>query len=216
MAKAGQTENKGRGTWELIEFWAAILMAAATVATAYSAYEATRWGGVQATAFTQAGAHRTESAKSLSAGFSKVSIDANLFTQYAVAFTQGNKQLQTILVKRFFRQEFLPAFNAWVKQHPRTNPKAAKNPFVLPAYQPKDLLTSDKLEAQATASFDEGKEANQTSDNYVLGTIFFAGVLFFAGLGSQFKSERVAFGALAFATIVFLSGLTRLLTLPFH
>jgi hypothetical protein len=63
-------------------------LAAATVATAYSAYEATRWGGVQATAFTEASANRTESAKARSDAFALIGIDANLFTQWGVAFTE--------------------------------------------------------------------------------------------------------------------------------
>jgi hypothetical protein len=216
MANAEQADNHSRGIWERIELWSALLMAAATVATAYSAYEATRWGGVQATAFTEAGANRTESAKSVNQGFSKISIDANLFTQYAVAFFEGNQELQTVIEERFFREEFLPAFNAWAKQRPLKNPNADKNPFTLPEYAPEDLVTAEKLEAQATAKFEEGKDANQTSDNYVLATIFFAAVLFFAGLGSKFKSERVAILALGFGTIVFLGGVTRVATLPFY
>ena len=79
---------------ERLELWSAALLAAATLTTAYSAYEATRWGGQQSTRFTQAGAARTESAKAQSRGFSFVTIDADLFTQFAVAYSQGNKQLE--------------------------------------------------------------------------------------------------------------------------
>jgi len=50
----------------------------------------------------------------------------------------------------------------------------------------------------------------------VLGTIFFAAVLFFAGLATKFKSDRIALGALSFGTLMFLGGLIRLGTLPFH
>jgi hypothetical protein len=59
LVEAGTEEKVGPqpgGIRERIEFWSALLLAAATVATAYSAYQATRWGGVQATAFTEAGA----------------------------------------------------------------------------------------------------------------------------------------------------------------
>ena len=199
-----------------LELWSALLLAAATVATAYSAYESTRWSGVQATSFTQAGASRTESAKAQSNGFSLVTIDAALFTQYAVAFTEGNERLQQILKDRFFREEFLPAFNAWAKQRPLKNPDSAKNPFALDEYRVAQLEDAEDLEAEATAKFEEGAEANQTSDNYVLATIFFAAVLFFAGLATKFRTDRIAMGALAFGTMVFLGGLTRLVTLPFY
>jgi hypothetical protein len=201
---------------ERIELWSAVLLAAATVATAYSAYEATRWGGVQATAFTEAGASRTESAKAESDGFTLVAIDANIFTEYAVAYSQDNKRLMEILRKRFFRSEFKPAFRAWLRDHPLTNPDAAKLPFQLPEYKVVKLEEADHLSDKAGRLFDEGRDANQTSDEYVLGTIFFAAVLFFAGLATKFNSQRIALGALTFGTLMFLGGLIRLGTLPFH
>lgn len=171
---------------------------------------------MNATSFTQAGAARTESAKALSEGFSLVGIDAGLFTQYAVAFTEGNGRLQGILERRFFRKEFLPAFRDWVEQRPLRNPDAARNPFVLDSYRPRKLVESARLEEEASARFEESREANQTADNYVLGTIFFAAVLFFAGLATKFTSDRIALGALAFGTLVFVGGVARLGTLPFH
>jgi len=202
--------------FERIELWSAVLLAAATVATAYSAYEATRWGGVQATSFTEAGTARTESAKAESDGFTLVSIDANIFTEYAVAFSQGNERLMEILRKRFFRGEFKPAYRAWLRDQPLTNPDAAKLPFQLPEYRIAKLEAADQLSDKAGRLFDQGREANQTSDEYVLGTIFFAAVLFFAGLATKFKSDRIALGALSFGTLMFLGGLIRLGTLPFH
>ncbi|MGE5281734.1 MAG: hypothetical protein ACM3N0_05325 [Chloroflexota bacterium] len=201
---------------ERIELWSAILLAAATVATAYSAYEATRWGGVQATSFTEASGARTESAKAESDGFTLVAIDADIFTQYAVAFSQGNKRLLRILRTRFFRTEFKRAYRAWLKQHPLTNPKAVKLPFQLPQYKIAKLEEADRLSEEANRRFGEGREANQTSDNYILATIFFAAVLFFAGLSPKFSNDRIAIGALSFGTLMFVGGLARLGTLPFH
>jgi hypothetical protein len=210
---------KPGGVRERIELWSAVLLAAATVATAYSAYEATRWGGVQATAFTEAGANRTESAKARADGFALIGIDANLFTQWGVAVTENNKRLERGIVQRLFRDEFKPVFRAWLAQDPANNEGAAKNPFELDEpglkYQPRPLVEAEQLEEKATAKFDEGKAANQTGDDYVLSTIFFASVLFFAGLSSKFTSSRVAMLGLSFATIVFLGGIVRLSTLPF-
>lgn len=201
---------------ERIELWSAVLLAAATVATAFSAYEATRWGGVQATSFTEAGTARTESAKAESDGFTLVAIDANIFTEYAVAFSQDNDRLMEILRKRFFRGEFKPAFRAWLKESPLTNPDAAKLPFQLPEYEVAKLEEADRLSEEAGGLFEEGREANQTSDDYVLATIFFAAVLFFAGLATKFTSNRIAMGALGFGTLMFVAGLVRLATLPFY
>ena len=95
-------------------------------------------------------------------------------------------------------------------------PGRGGEPFALDSYEPQRLVDSEELEETASAKFDEGKDANQSSDDYVLATIFFASVLFFAGLSSKFTSNRVAILGLSFATIVFIAGIARLSTLPFH
>ncbi len=215
----GEGENGGlalRGPlWERLELWSAALLAAATLTTAYSAYQATRWSGQQSTRYTQASAARTESAKAQSRGFSFITIDADLFTQFAVAYSQGNKPLQQVLRYRFFRDEFKRAFNAWVRLRPLSNPKAPDVPFEMKQYKVAELQESERLEQEASDLFEEGREANQTSDNYVLATIFFAAVLFFGGLSVKFRSQRLVIATLFFGSLMFLSGVVRLATLPF-
>lgn len=198
-----------------LELWSAALLAAATLTTAYSAYEATRWGGQQSTRFTEAGTARTESAKAQGRGFSFVTIDAGLFTEYAVAVSTGNEELRRILERRFFRDEFKPAFNAWVKLNPLKNEEAPDVPFGMKEYELADLEEAEQLEEEASQRFEQGREANQTSDNYVLATIFFAAVLFFGGLSVKFRSNRLIVGTLVFGTLMFGAGVVRLLTLPF-
>jgi len=215
---ASETESPGAGHGPLrerLELWSAALLAAATLTTAYSAYEATRWGGQQSTRFTQAGAARTESAKAQSRGFSFITIDAGLFTEYAVAYSNRNEELREILERRFFRDEFKPAFNAWLRTEPLKDPEAPDTPFGLKQYRVADLEESERLESEAEGLFEEGREANQTSDNYVLATIFFAAVLFFGGLSVKFRTARLAVATLTFGTLMFLAGIVRLVTLPF-
>jgi len=200
---------------ERLELWSAALLAAATLTTAYSAYEATRWGGQQSTRFTQAGAARTESAKAQSRGFSFVTIDADLFTQFAVAYSQENQELEEVFRQRFFRDEFKRAFNAWAALEPLKNENAPDTPFEMKQYKVAALEEAEKLEDEASQLFEEGREANQTSDNYVLATIFFAAVLFFGGLSVKFRSQRLVVATLVFGTLMFLGGVVRLATLPF-
>jgi len=203
----------GFGFRERLELWSALLMAAATVATAYSAYESTRWSGEQSTQFTQAGAARTESAKANTAAAAQITIDASLFTEAAVAYSQGNRQGQEI-VEGFFRKEFKPAYEEWIAMKPLKNPDAPATPFSLDSYRLAKQQESDRLEAKATAHFDAGRDANQNGDNYVLATIFFAAVLFFAGVGTKFKGQGVRRMMISLATIVFLIGLIAIISLP--
>ena len=108
----------------------------------------------------------------------------------AAAATSGNTRLEWAISARF-RSEFKPAFKAWLKQDPPKNPKAAPTPFTLASYRPQELVLAKRLDTKAKKLFDEGRAANQTSDNYVLATIFFAAVLFFAGLSSKISSNRI-------------------------
>lgn len=202
------------GIRERLELWSALLLAAATVATAYSAYQSTRWSGEQSTQFTEAGAARTESAKARSDAAALLTIDAGLFTEFAIAFTEGKSKSEQV-IQRFFRAEFRPAFQEWIDLKPLKNKEAPATPFNLRSYRPKSLVESKRLEREATGHFEAGREANQTGDNYVLATIFFAAVLFFAGIASKFTSDRIVTFTLATGTLVFLLGLVRLFTLPF-
>ncbi len=207
--------EQAKGFRERLELWSALLLAAATVATAYSAYQSTRWGGQQSTLYASAGASRTESGKARSDAASLLTIDAGLFTDYAAAYVDGDVKQQKA-TQSFFRNEFRPAFDEWVALKPLKNPAdAPATPFQLDSYRPRALVESERLEAEATAQFGEGREANQTADNYVLATIFFAAVLFFAGIASKFSSDRVVALSLGMGTVVFAGGLVRLLTLPF-
>lgn len=51
MPADGENSNSvfGGNFRDRLELWSAALLAAATLTTAYSAYEATRWGGQQST-----------------------------------------------------------------------------------------------------------------------------------------------------------------------
>lgn len=220
IAAAADRDEQSRGDSftirDRLEQRGAVLLAAATVATAYSAYESTRWSGVQATKFTEAAANRVESAKAQTNGASFVTIDASLFTAWAAAVSEDNRRLRRALEDRFFRTEFRPAFDEWLDSDPEENPDAERTPFSLESYVPAELVRAGQLEDEATALFEGGREANQNSDSYVLATIFFATVLFFAGIATKFHRDRLVAIMLGFGTFVFLAGLARLLTLPFE
>ncbi len=199
---------------ERLELWSAILISIATVATAYSAYESTRWSGRQSTEFTSAGAARTESAKARADHAANLAIDAGLFADFAGAYTDDKKRLQSA-IQGIFRREFRPAVKEWLALDPLNNKGAPATPFALKSYRPRRLIESRRLEREAVAHFESGREANQNSDNYVLATIIFAAVLFFAGIATKFTSRELVTAMLGAGTLVFAAGLVRLVTLPF-
>ncbi len=102
----------------------------------------------------------------------------------------GNTQLETFYQRRF-RAEFKPAFEAWLQSRPAVNPQAAPGPFTLPEYRLALAEQATRLATEAERLFQEGQTANEHGDNYVLDTVVFGGVLFFAGISQQLRRRSM-------------------------
>ncbi len=200
--------------WEpLAEVLATVILALATLATAWSGYQSARWGGVQSAKYSQAGALRTESTRASNQAGQLVQVDIGLFTNWINAYAMGDQQLTDFYQQRF-RAEFKPAFEAWVATKPAQNPDAPASPFAMPEYQVSLITESERLVQEAEKTFEEGQAANEISDAYVRNTVILASVLFLAGISSRFKSFplRLAIILLGLALLAF--GLFNLLTYP--
>ena len=125
-------ELMGKTDW--VEIFSTFLLALATVATAWSGYQASRWSGEQSIAFSEANAARVESTRESTRAGQQIQIDVALFTQWIDAFAKEEDELADFYEKRF-REEFRPAFEAWLATKPRTNPDAPLSPFTMPEYQ---------------------------------------------------------------------------------
>lgn len=195
------------------EIYATVLLALATIASAWSAYQATRWSGEQATAFSEAGANRTESTRASTTGGQLATIDVTLFAEWAAARAADNTALAEFWEERF-RTEFKPAFAAWLASDPLNDPDAPGTPFQTEEYALADLEKSEALLATAEARASDARTANQRGDNYILTTVLFAIVLFFAGTASKFEANRARVIGMSLATAVFLGGVVLLTIQP--
>jgi hypothetical protein len=196
-----------------IEIAGAVLLAIATVAIAWSGYQATRWGGVQANNFATAGAERTESVRSAGDADTLTAIDVNLFTEWIDARAADDTDRADFYEERF-RDEFKPAFREWLASKPLSNPDAAPVPFALDSYKVAAAERADDLEASADVAAATAREANQRGDNYVLAAVLFATVLFFAGISSKFTSRRLQAAGIAAAVVIFVAAFAWMLTMP--
>jgi len=106
-------------------------------------------------------------------------IDVALFTQWVDAFARNETELAGFYRKRF-REEFQPAFRAWIATKPRTNPDAPLSPFAMPQYKLEATTQAESLEAQAAAASTSVGQYIQSADNYSLTVVLFAAALFFA------------------------------------
>jgi len=180
----------------------AVVLLIATLSTAFCVYQATRWNGVQAVDFGESAKFRTESIRATTAANTQVIIDVQLFTSWVDAISKGD-QIQAKFIKDRFREEFRPAFEAWIAKANITNPIPAGTPFDRPEYSVAKYHESDRLEEKATASFNLGKDANTNGDLYISNTVLFAIVLFFCGVYSRWESMKIRIGILLMTLLVF-------------
>jgi len=195
-----------------VEVLVVILLSLATVSTAWSAYQATRWSGEQAINSGQANALRTESTKMSDKANSQRLIDVQVFLAWVTAESEGDAKKASFLEARF-RKEFLPAFEAWTRSAPEgVIPEGA--PLDLPEYKLAAQVESERLAEDAAAHVERSKEANQIGDNFILVTVLFATVLFFAGTVGKIESVRIRRMLLVLAGLVWVAGMTIMLLLP--
>ncbi len=196
-----------------LEIVATILLAIATVATAWSGYQASRWNGEQAMAFSRASAERIESTKAANLANAQTQIDVATFIQWVDAYAQQQAELTDFYYRRF-RAEFKPAMDAWIATRPLLNPDAPLTPFAMPEYKLESRATADRLEAQAEASSATARTNVQRATNYVLCVVLFAAVLFFAGMSTKLSSPRMRLVLLGFGVVTFVGTVAWLATFP--
>ena len=202
-----------RGGPERLEIVAALLLALATVATAWSGYQSTRWNGEQSKAAARANALRIDSAKAAGLANTQTEVDVATFTQWVDAYAQKQTQLADFYFARF-RKEFRPAVDAWVATRPLKNPKAPLTPFAMPQYQLASRAEADRLDAEAEVYAAQARRNIQRASNYVLGVVLFAVSLFFAGMSTKLASTRIRVAMLTLGCAVFLFTALWIVTSP--
>ena len=198
---------------DTIELVATVLLAVATVATAWSGYQSTRWNGEQAKAAGRVNALRIDSAKAAGLANAQTSIDVATFTQWVDAYAQDENELASFYRTRF-RDEFRPAFNAWIGTRPLENTDAAPTPFALPEYKIASATEAARLDAQAEVLSATVRRDIQRASNYVLAVVLFAVALFFAGMSTKLAAAGLRTAMLAVGWIVFLGAAVWVATSP--
>jgi hypothetical protein len=196
-----------------IDTIAAILLAVAAVATAWSSYQASRWTGEQAKTFSAANAARVESTRSSGLANAQTQVDVAVFTQWVDARLRNEAELAAFYEQRF-RAEFQPAFRAWLATDPFEDPSAPPSPFAMDEYRSAATQQANELSATAEASAELARTYIQRASNYVLGVVLFATSLFFAGISTKLSSTRLRGVILGVGCVVFVSAASWIATFP--
>lgn len=196
-----------------LELVATVLLAFATLGTAWSAYQSREWTGEQSQGYSRATKSRIEVNRVSAVADRQVQIDVATFLQWVDARQRGNTQLEDFYRQRFW-DEFEPAFAAWLATNPLVNPRAPKTPFAMPEYRLAANAEAQRLEAAAGVDSNAAKDANERANAYMLAVVLFASALFFAGLSTKLESPGSRTAVLGLGCVLFVGTLVYLATLP--
>ena len=196
-----------------VDIASAALLALATVATAWSGYQASRWNGEQAKAGARANAARIESARAAALANAQKQVDVATFIAWVDAYAHEDARLTDFYFDRF-RKEFKPAVEAWVATKPLKNRSAPLTPFAMPQYRLAEQTKADILENESERSAAGARASIQRSTNYVLGVVLFATALFFAGMSAKLPSRRIRIVLLCLGVAVFVGAVAWIASSP--
>jgi hypothetical protein len=188
-----------------LELGSVLVLSLAVLATAWSGYHAARWSGEQSQLYTRASELRVKSAEHATlAGQARID-DLLYFDGWLDAYAAGDERLAAIYRRRF-RPEFVPAYRAWRAQRPFSNRRAIPGPLYMPEYRLAASARAAELDAEAEQLYREGVEAKKHDDAYILSTVFFAAVLFFASVSMRLEWWRLRVAVFGLGTVMLVVG----------
>jgi hypothetical protein len=198
-----------------LELAATVVMSLAVLVAAWSAYQASLWGGVQAANASQYSAQLTESSEITTLITAQQESDAQVMSTWLTMAADDNEQGMQILEERF-DDTLRPAFDVWIAGSIDGEVPPGL-PQDLPEYEAgfKELLDAKNFYvAGATEATETAAEANRTGDSFVLVTVIMASVLFFAGVGTKLKGQSIRVTMLVIAGLLCTGAIVAMLSLP--
>jgi hypothetical protein len=196
-----------------VEPVAALLMALATLSTAWCSFESAAWTRKSNRLMNEFNTLERRAGLLTVQGTQQATIYTGMFMQALAAHEAGNERLLNFYVERF-PPELRKAYNAWLAQKPFENPNADPHPFVPKLYDIPGTREAAEANAKAANSLEEARNAGNVSGQYLANTVLFATVLFFASASGRFEQRRVRLVAFVFAVVVFAFALVRTGVLP--
>jgi hypothetical protein len=195
------------GGERVLEFTAVLLLSLTTLLTAWSGYQAALWSGEQSKLYATASATRIRAQQQNTVAGQLRIDDLLYFNEWLDATRTGDTKLATVYLRRF-RPEFLPAFDAWRQQ------SAIPGPLYMPQYKLAAEQRARVLDREADGVFAEGTQAKSNDDRYILSTVFFAAVLFFAGISLRLQWRPLRFFVRGLAAAMLIGGGVFVASLP--
>lgn len=199
-----------------VEIATAILLSVAGLASAWASYQASLWGGEQASHYAQGNAKNTEASRLAIIDGQLVGQDMVVFMAWFEAAADGDNKRML-----FFERRFSPELNAkflpWRANFPRDMASAVPSsdaPASLPRTDHAEGREARRLQAAAAAEFVAGDKANGYGDRFIATTVILSTVLFLGGIAALFRHNQVRLAVLVLAGVLALAALLFMATLP--
>src|SRR6185503_11101555 len=192
-----------------VEPVAALLMALATLGTAWCSFESAAWTRKSNRLMNEFNALERKAGLLTMQGMQHATIHTGMFMQVLAAQQQGNEKLVSFYVERF-PPDVRKAYDAWLAEKPFENPNADPHPFVPNLYEVRGTREAAEANAQAASKVTEARQNGNISGQYLANTVLFAAVLFFANTAGRFEQRRVRIVAFCFALAVFTYAVVRI------
>ena len=214
---------------ERLELAATIVMSVAVLLTAWSAFQSGKWGGVQSVKFAEAGAARTESVRLDTLSGQLTQLDVAVFLEWTAALSddvvdglveapegtyEPDPGTRSGFLYERVRDDFQIVLSEWLATEPIANPEAPATPFEIESYVMPGSVEAEAQRTLADERATEARTANQNGDNYVLTTVLFASVLFFAGVSTKLAGDRNRAIMLGVGAVILIAGIVTVLTFP--
>lgn len=195
------------------ELVATIILSLSTLVTAWAGYEAGKWNSLQTGLNLQATALRIQAGQYSAEAQQLLLYDLGMFTNWANAVGSSNTRLADFHRERF-RDEFVPAFNAWLATRPLDNDTAPVSPFEMAEYHPAALDAQEDAAAAAEQRANSAEAAGSIGDRYTLLIVILAGSLLLAGLAHRFEWAELRAVVVLAALLVLAYCVVALIRLP--
>jgi hypothetical protein len=205
--------SPSQSRFEAIEIIEAVILALVAVATAWSGYQAAQWAGRRAEQYAEASRLRvTAEGLATLAGQERI-YDSDTFNSWLAAKLDGKAEAAEFFERRF-RDEYRPAFAAWMSTDPFKNAQAPPGPIFMPEYHNARHEQFLSLNKQAGEVADQGTKSGETGDQYVRITVLLATVLLITAIGQRFHFKTVRIVFMILACLLLCLPLLQLLMLP--
>ncbi len=195
------------------ELISVIVMSITAVLTAWSGFQGAKWTAIQTERYSEATDAQAESVRASNSAEEAISIDLVVFTAWLDERTDEDEDAAEFIYERF-PERLKVAADAWLALDPFEDPDAPPSPFAMEEYVVTAGLRAEELAVSAEEHTVAAQEAAQRANEYVLTTVLFATVLFFASISSKLMGDANRWAILLLAIIGLIAGAVILLAYP--